>query len=201
MDELTAIQSETKDNLESYIWSMRDKPARRGGYGKSTSSANPGRSPDRWGRLDLLRSGDHLRPGLDEEERELLTADVTAGTATKYRRALDDFDVFLAVRDSGSCSSLLALVLQFVVEAATRYLEWGFGLGELSSGAAGTLVPALRRLVLLAVSLAALVPDSTLHFRAVWRLHESWLLAVPPKFSGLQARTRRCRPHHRLRRN
>ena len=26
------------------------------------------------------------------------------------------------------------------------------------------------------------VPDSTLHFRALWRLYKSWLLAVPPEF-------------------
>ena len=30
---------------------------------------------------------------------ELFTADITAETATKYRRAFDDFDMFLAVRD------------------------------------------------------------------------------------------------------
>ena len=100
------------------------------------------------------------------------TADITAGTATKYRRALDDFDAFLAVRDCGSCSSLLALGLRFVVEAATKYLEWSFGSGELSSDAAGTLVAALRRLALLAVSLGASVPDSTPPFRAFRRLHE-----------------------------
>ena len=111
---------------------------------------------------------------------ELLTADITAGTATKYRRALDGFDMFFAVRDCGSCSFLLAQGLQFGVEAAAKYLKWVFGSGELSSGAAGTLVPALRRLVLLAVSLGASVPGSTPHFRALWRLHKFWLLAVPP---------------------
>ena len=118
----------------------------------------------------------HLGP------EELLTADITAETATKYRRALDDFDMFPAVRDFGSCSSLLAHGLQFVVEAAANCLEWGLGSGELSSGAATTLVAALRRLVLLAVSIGVSVPDSTLHFRALWRLHKSWFLAVPPEF-------------------
>ena len=40
----------------------------------------------------------------------------------------------------------------------------------------------LRRFVPLAVSLGASVPDSSLHFRAWWRLHKSWVLAVPPEF-------------------
>ena len=90
--------------------------------------------------------------------------------------------MFLTVRVCGSCSSLLAHGLQFVDEAAAKCMEWGFGSGELSSGAAGTLVTVLRRLVLLAVSLGASVPDSALHFRVLWRLHKSWLLAVPPEF-------------------
>ena len=41
---------------------------------------------------------------------------------------------------------------------------------------------ALQGIWSLAVSFGASVPDSTLHFRASWRLHESWLLAVPPEF-------------------
>ena len=69
MDEKTAMQLEKKDtfvtdkernSLESYIFRMRDKPAMRGWYGMSTSSATSGRSPDRWRRLGLLRSGGHL---------------------------------------------------------------------------------------------------------------------------------------------
>ena len=125
----------------------------------SSSSAKTGRSAERWRRLALLGDVDP-NPGPPRARSrggELLTADITAGTATKYRRALDDFEVFLAVRDCGSCSSLHAQGLQFVVEAAAKYLERGFGPGELSSGVAGTLVAALRRLVLLAVSLPCVV--------------------------------------------
>ena len=152
----------------------------------SSSSAKTGRSAERWRRLALLRSGDvGPNPGPPRARSrggELLTAEITAGNATKDRRALDDFEMFLAVRDCGSCRSLLAQGLLFVVEAAAKYLGWGFGSGELSSGAAGTLVAALRRLVQFAVSLGASVADSTLHFRALWRLHKSWLLAVPTEF-------------------
>ena len=65
----------------------------------STSSANPGRSAERWRRLALHRSGDvepDLRtPRARSRGGEPLTADITAGSATKYRRALDDFGVFL----------------------------------------------------------------------------------------------------------
>ena len=118
----------------------------------SSSSAKTGRSAERWRRLALFRSGDvEPNPGPPRARSrggELLTADITAGPATRYRRALDDFDMFLAVRDCGPCSSLHAQGPQFVVEAAAKYLGWGFESGELSSGAAGTLVAALRRLVL-----------------------------------------------------
>ena len=191
MDEKTAIQSEIKDifetdkeknSLESYIFRMRDKPATRGGYGMSTSSANSGRSPDRWRRLDLLRSGDvQPKPGPPPARSrggELLTADITAGTAT--------------TSTISTCSLLFETVVRVVLSlrlgssSSLRLQQgtWnGVRSGELSSGAAGSLVAALRRLVLLAVSLGASVPDSTLHFRALWRLHKSWLLAVPPEFT------------------
>ena len=92
---------EEGNDWECYILKMRDKAAMSGGYGMSTSSANPGRSAERWRHLALLRSGHvELNPGPPRARSrggELLTADVTAGTATKYRRALDDFDVFLVV--------------------------------------------------------------------------------------------------------
>ena len=67
----------------------------------STSSASPGRSAERSRRLALLRSGDvEPSPGPPRARSrggKLLTADITAGTATKYRRALDNFDIFLVV--------------------------------------------------------------------------------------------------------
>ena len=74
----------------------------------------------------------------EEEEGEFLCVDISAGIAAKFRRAFDIFDIFLIVARAVSC---LSHGLQFVVEAATRYLEWISGF---ASGAAGTLVVTLR---------------------------------------------------------
>ena len=47
-------------------------------------------------------------------------------------------------------------------------------------GDAGTLISALRRFILLSVSMGVQIPSSSLHFKALWRLHKSWLLSVVP---------------------
>ena len=50
------------------------------------------------GALASLRPASFPAPPRPRSRRgELLTADITAGTATKYRRALDDFDIFIVV--------------------------------------------------------------------------------------------------------
>ena len=160
------IHTETEFHAEPKQMPDRVTFTVNGEHDTSSSSVNSGRSAEHWRRLALLRSGDvEPNPG-----------------PPRARRALDDFDMFLAVRDCGSRGSLLSHGLEFVVEAAPKYLEWSFGSGELSSGAAETLVAALRRLVPLPVSLGASVLGSTFHFRALWRLHKSWLYAVPPEF-------------------
>ena len=133
-DRKTAMPSEMKDifdadkegnHWESHILKVRDKAALSGGYGMSTSSANPGRSAERWRRLALLRSGGvEPNPGPPRARsrgEELLTADITSGSATKYHRALDN--LFRHFPCCDSCSLLLAHGLQFVFYAATSYLE------------------------------------------------------------------------------
>ena len=99
------IQSEMKDIfdadterniLKSHILTRRDKMAVNGEHGTSSSSANPGRSAERWRRFALLRSGDvEPKPGPPRARSrggELLTTDITAGTVAKFRRAFDAFD-------------------------------------------------------------------------------------------------------------
>ena len=116
-------------DLESYISSLQDTTAQSGG-----------RSPDRWRRLSLLRAGDvEPNPGPPRVRSRgglLLIAD---GTATKYRRALDDFDVFFAVRDGGSCSSLSS---RLGSSSLSRLLQ---GIGSGASVQASSLL-ALREL-------------------------------------------------------
>ena len=99
----------------------------------------------------------HVPLRLDLEEEEFLCVDIAAEIEAKHRRTRDD------------SSLILAHGLQFVVEAATRYLEESFGFDELSIVAAGTLI--------LDTSFA----DSILHLCILWRLHKFWLFAVPLK--------------------
>ena len=53
------FDADTQRNiLKSHILAKRDRVAVNGEYDISSSSANPGRSAERWRRLALLRSGD-----------------------------------------------------------------------------------------------------------------------------------------------
>ena len=101
------IQSEMKDTvdaeterniLKSHISAKRDRVAVNGEHDTSSSNANPGRPAERWRRLALLRSGDaEPNPGPPRARSrggELLTADITAGTVAKFRRAFDAFDSY-----------------------------------------------------------------------------------------------------------
>ena len=101
MKEILCVDKRRND-LESHILSLPDESAMSGENGISSSSANLGRSVEHWRRLALLRSGDvEPNPGPPRarfwEGGVLLSADITAETAAKYRRAFDNFDIFLVV--------------------------------------------------------------------------------------------------------
>ena len=101
--------------------------------------ANFGPSAEHWRRLALLRSGDvEPNPG-PEDSSSLLTSPLGQRPSTAVPPTISTFSLLWLVQ-----LSLLAHGVQFVVETATIYLEWSFGSDELSSGAAGTLVAALR---------------------------------------------------------
>ena len=145
MQDISSVDKRRND-LKSHILTLRDNGAMSGENGISSWSANLGRSVEHWRRLALLRSGDvEPNPGLPQAqsrgEGEFLCVDISAEIAAKFRRAFDVFDIFPSC---GSCNLLPAHELQFVVETATRCVEWSFGFDELTSGAAGTLVVALR---------------------------------------------------------
>ena len=97
-----------------------------GENGTSSSSANLGRSVEHWHH----RSGDvEPNPGPRFwRGGELLSADITAVTAAKYRRAFNKFDIFLVV--TRAVCYLHVDSIQFVVDAATRHLEWICGSDE-----------------------------------------------------------------------
>ena len=97
------VQSEMKDMFDADTernilksLAKRDRVAVNGEYDITSSSANPGRSAERWRRLALLRSGDiEPNPGpfhARSRGGELLTGDITAGTVAKFRRSFDAFD-------------------------------------------------------------------------------------------------------------
>ena len=173
------IQSEMKDMfvadtgrniLKSHILTKRDKVSVKDEYGISSSSANPGRSAERWRRLALLRSGDvEPNPGPPRARSrggELFTADITAGTVAKFRRAFDAFD------------------FHPVVTRAVCYLHMDFSsLLKLSRGTWNgfldltNLFLAFRELwsllcVELLCVLGAPTSASSLRFCALWRLHQ-----------------------------
>ena len=138
----------------------------------SSSSANPQRYAKRWRRLALLRSGDvepnPSPPRTRSRGGELSTADITAGTAPSL---LSEIVVCVVLSLHMDSSSLLTL-LQDLWNGVS-------GSGELSFDAAGTL-PYVD-LLYLQFHLARPFL-TTLHFCALWRLHKSWLQAVPPEF-------------------
>ena len=94
------FEADTERNiLKSHILAKRDRVAVNGEYDNSSSNAHPG--AERWRRLALLRSGD-VEPNpapLRARSRggELLTADITAGTMAKFRRAFAAFDFYPVV--------------------------------------------------------------------------------------------------------
>ena len=100
MTDVPKFDADTERNiLKSHILAKRDRVAVNGEYDNSSSNAHPG--AERWRRLALLRSGD-VEPNpapLRARSRggELLTADITAGTVAKFRRAFAAFDFYPVV--------------------------------------------------------------------------------------------------------
>ena len=165
------FDAETERNiLKSHILTKRDKVAVTGEYGISSSSANPGRSAERWRRLALLRSGDvEPNPGPPRARSrggQLLTADITAGSVAKFRRALDAFDFYPVVT-----RAVCYLQMDFSLLSKLSRGTWN-GSDEHFSSVPKTLVIALRRVALCAIFLGAPTSASNIHFRALWRLHQ-----------------------------
>ena len=174
-----AIQSEMKDKidadterniLKSHILTKRDKFAVNG---ISSSSANPRRSPERWRRLALLCSGD-VEPyplWARSHKRELLTADITAGTVAKFRRAFDACDFYHVVThavcylhmDFSSLSKLSRPEMDFLDLTNLFFSE-----------VPRTLVIALRRVALCASFLGAAVEIHILMFSSRHSFLVSW---------------------------
>ena len=64
-------------------------------------------------------------------------------------------------------------------EAASRSGAAASSAGS-ATGQAGALLSAVRRFTLILASLDHAVPDVSLQFKALWRLHRTWVLEVPP---------------------
>ena len=68
------------------------------------------------------------------------------------------------------------------LSVTVRYLRSSFHTGVLSAGQVGNLIAALRRYITLVKSLGGDLPDTKSHFGILWKLHRSWLMAIPQDF-------------------
>ncbi len=140
-----------------------------------------------WVRLALIASGIEPHPGPQlcrhriGNPVDLLIADVTSTTALRYHQALQQFGEYLRLHDRDLNDMLLGRLSQ-VVASCTNYMRQAYSRHELSPGAAGTLIAALKRYILLAVSLGVALPDPRPALAPFWRLHRPWALQVPPEF-------------------
>ena len=56
-----------------------------------------------------------------------------------------------------------------LIDGTSLHLRWRFGAVVLGSGDVGKLISSFRRFILLSVSMGVQIPDSSLHFKALWR--------------------------------
>jgi len=120
--------------------------------------------------------------GAPLEGRDVLEADVLPVTVAHYERAITHFEHWLRARDVHGVAALLALGLEPLVQITVEYLRTHYSHAQLSAAEVGNLISGLKRLVIIAQSLGAPLPDPSLHFRALWRIHRSWALTVPSEF-------------------
>jgi len=95
---------------------------------------------------------------------------------------LGRFELWLRVRDCGDAAVILERGLPELTRLAVNYLRGAFATMELSTSQVGHLISAIRRLVLVAEALGAVIPDHPVHLRTLWRIHRAWQLAVPSEF-------------------
>jgi len=145
-----------------------------------------------WRDILLLIAGDvHPHPGPRRRQQDprreigpldVLVADVLPITVAHYDRAVANFELWLRPQGLGSVADLLAHGITTLVQHTVHYLRAQFSSVRLSAGEVGNLVSGLRRIILLAQSLGADIPDPAAALRPLWRLHRSWVLSVPSEF-------------------
>jgi len=143
-----------------------------------------------WKRLALLACGDvEPNPGPYRTTRgralpvqDLLVGDVTQLTASRYDKALDEFEQWLGYRSLNIPQVLFQDGIGKLVHLAIDYLRAAFRGSSLTSFGANTFAAALRRYLIIACSLGFFVPDVRGAMQPVWRIIRSWNLALPPEF-------------------
>lgn len=114
--------------------------------------------------------------------QELLTHDVTAGTAQRYNAAFAEFDRYLRAKGTDAITLVSQNGAENLVVHGIGYLRYLFTSNQLTSFGANTFAASLRRFFLLATSLGGAVPDVRNLMRPLWRAVRSYHLAVPPEF-------------------